>query len=198
MKKLLSAVAIGLLLILSGCSANLMVASPDAALSSDGDYATIVFMRSSFVLSAVGAELYEIENGELSLVGGLANATKIYHKTKPGKKVYMAHGNAADFMLANVEAGKTYYALVRPNWGTSGFIPTPVRTDGTTDYNTNAEGFKNWFESTKLMEKNPSAQEWFEKNKAKVQKVYDAYWKKFIQKTEAQKQERTLNPSDGV
>ena len=39
----------------------------------------------------------------------------------------MAYGTAADFMLAELAPGKTYYSIVRPNWGTGGFAPTPIR-----------------------------------------------------------------------
>ena len=160
--------------------------------------AVIVFMRTSFVAGAIGVELFEIENGELKFVGALPMGSKIAHLTDPGEKVFMAYGNAADFMIANVEKGKTYYSIVRPNWGTGGFAPTPVKIDGTTPYNTGSDEFKNWISDTKLLEKNSSASDWFHKNKSKYQKIYDRYWEKFNAKTAEQKQQRMLLPSDGM
>ena len=130
--------------ILSGCVGNYMVKVPNNKINETiEDKATIVFMRSSFVSSALNSKLFEVNDGKLSFIGFLSNGTKIAHKTVPGKKVYMAVGYAADFMIADVKAGQVYYSIVRPNWGTGGFAPTPIRTDGSTDYNTNIPAFKN-------------------------------------------------------
>jgi hypothetical protein len=166
--------------------------------SPPSDKAVIVFMRSSFVASAIGAEVFEINNGELELVGALPNGSKIAHVTEPGEKVYMAYGTAADFMIARVEKGKIYYSIVRPNWGSGAFIPTPVRTDGSTNYNTSIEEFDDWLNKTELLVKKTDARQWFEQNKEKYQKIYERYWAQFITKSEAEKQERTLVPADGM
>jgi len=110
----------------------------------------------------------------------------------------MAYGTAADFMVARVEKGKTYYSIVRPNWGSGAFIPTPVRTDGSTNYNTGIPDFQEWLNDTTLLVKKPDAQQWFDKNREKYQDIYERYWAKFITKSEAQKQERTMTPADGM
>lgn len=184
---------------LGACASNLMLVSPTGDIKPPGsDKAVIVFMRSSIVAGAIGAELFEIKNGVLTLVGGLPNGSKIAHVTEPGEKVYMAYGTAADFMIANVEKGKTYYSIVRPNWGSGAFIPTPIKIDGTTEYNTEIDEFDKWISGTKLLVKKPDTSEWFETNKEKYQKIYESYWKKFSTKTAAQKQQRTLMPADGM
>lgn len=109
----------------------------------------------------------------------------------------MAVGYAADFMIANVEAGKTYYSIVRPNWGTGGFAPTPIRTDGTTDYNTSIPQFKKWLEGTALYEVKPvEANAWFEENKETYQKIYKEYWARFQQKSADEIAQRTLTYAD--
>lgn len=192
-------VSIFLALLFSGCAGSYMVKVPNNVIPPSQEKATIVFMRSSFVLSAIGVEVFEVNDGKLSFVGYLGNGSKIAHQTEPGEKVYMAFGGAADFMIANVEAGKTYYSIVRPNWGTGGFAPTPIRTDGTSNYNTDMDSFKNWVEKTKLYTTNPQeAQEWFVENKEKYVKIYDYYWPRFQTKNNAQIAERTLNPEDGL
>jgi len=89
----------------------------------------VVFMRTSFVASAIGAEIFEVTDGQLKFVGALPKGTKIVYETTPGQKVFMAYGTAADFMLGNLAGGKIYYSIVRPNWGTGGMIPTPVKTN---------------------------------------------------------------------
>jgi len=140
--------------LLQGCSSGLMKPSESGMIGSpENDMATVVFMRSSFVASAIGVEVFEIENGEMEFVGALPNGNKIAHKTTPGHKVYMTYGTAADFMIADVEGGKTYYSIVRPNWGTGGFAPTPIRTDGSTEFNTDSGEFMKWKNGTKLLEK---------------------------------------------
>jgi hypothetical protein len=132
------------------------------------------------IFPAIGVEMFEVNDGKLTFIGNLSNGTKIAYKTKPGRKVYMAYGQAADFMIADVKAGHTYYSIVRANWGTGGFAPTPVRTNGTTDYNTAIPAFKKWVDGTTLYNiKQPQAREWFEKNKEKYMKIYKGYWKRF-------------------
>jgi len=160
--------------------------------------AAIVFMRTSFVAGAINAEIIEIEDGQLSLVGGLPMGNKIVHITGPGEKVYMAYGTAADFMVANVEAGKTYFSIVRPNWGSGAFIPTPVRIDGSSDFNTDSPEFPKWRDETRLLEKRADADAWFEQNRAKYQERYQRYWEKFQTKSADQVRERTIRPEDGL
>ena len=188
------------LLIINGCATpNLMQETPGGQIASPGsDKAVIVFMRSSFVAGAIGAELFEINDGELTLVGQVPNGSKLVHLTDPGEKVFMAYGTAADFMLAQVEKGKTYYAILRPNWGSGAFIPTPVKRDGSTSYNTESDEFAGWLGDTRLLEKKADSDEWFKKNKAKYEKIYQRYWEKFQTKSDEQKQVRTLMPSDGL
>lgn len=199
MKKILVAGFHALLVLaLSACS-SVMIKSPDQRINPSPEAeAQIVFMRSSFTAGALGVELFEIENGELRFIGQLPNGSKVAHRTKPGRKVYMAYGNAADFMIADVLAGKTYYSIVRPNWGTGGFAPTPVRTDGTSEYNTTRKAFKEWLADTDLLVSKPDAKEFFEENKAKYQSIYNDYWQRFQRKSPEQIAERTMRPIDGI
>ena len=186
--------------LMQGCTSNLMTRSQTGVVESSGndELATIVFMRSSFVSGAIGVELFEINDGELEFVGALSNGSKIAHKTKPGRKVYMAYGTSADFMIADVEANKTYYSIVRPNWGTGGFAPTPIRGDGSTDYNMESKDFEKWKNGTNLIEKKPQAEQWFANNREKYVNIYNEHWVRFQNKTESEKDQRTLHPSDGI
>ncbi|WP_261843224.1 hypothetical protein [Aliamphritea ceti] len=183
---------------LSACSSKVMMKSesPDVV-APPAEKATVVFMRKSIVASAVGVEIFEVVDDELSFVGALPTGDKIAHQTSPGTKVYMAYGAAADFMIANVIGGKTYYSIVRPNWGTGGFAPTPIRQT-TSEYNMQTDDFKSWDSGTALIEKNPTADEWFQQNKAKYQAIYEKYWQRFQSKTPDEKQQRTLMPEDGI
>lgn len=192
------ALALVLLSLLSGC-ATLMQPSTQSAAATDASRAKVVFMRSSVVAGAVGAELFEVNGGDLKMIGQLPTGNKIVYETTPGDKVFMAHGMATDFMTARLAGGRTYYVILRPNWGTGGFAPTPIRADGSTDYNTGTADFRDWLRSTKQIEANQQeAKVWLATNKPRYQDLYNQYWARFQQKTASEKAERHLRPQDGV
>lgn len=182
---------------LSGCASSVMTKAPSQELTPPAaGKAKVVFMRSSIVAAAINAELFEVVDGELKFIGVISNGTKVVHETTPGKKVYMAYGVAADFMLADLAAGKTYFSIVRPNWGTGGFAPTPIRKQGG-EFNMQSEDFTKWLNGTDLVVPNAEAKAYFENKKADFQKIYSDYWSRFQTKTGNERAERTLNPEDG-
>jgi len=176
----------------SGC-ASVMRDAPSQQISPPGsDKAKVVFMRSSMVAGAIGCDLFEVVNGELKFIGQLPTGNKVAYETTPGKKVFMAYGTAADFMLTELAPGKTYYSVVRPNWGTGGFAPTPIRDPKGSE----AQG---WISGTKLLELSPKeAEAWMAENKQKLQGIHAEYWSRFQNKNEQEKAERTLLPRDGL
>jgi hypothetical protein len=200
MKKILLAVAITVIsLVLSGCAGNLMRdASTQQISPSNPGRVKVVFMRSSMVAAAIGCDVFEVVNGELRFIGQLPTGNKIVYETTPGEKVFMAYGTAADFMLANLAGGKTYYSIVRPNWGTGGFAPTPIRGSSLIEPNLKSKEFQNWLSSTKLIEPNENAPAWSSENKERFQKIYTEYWSRFERKNSQEKAERTLMPQDGL
>lgn len=187
---------------LAGCGGSSALMKPSANQNitpASANKAKIVFMRTSFVAGAINAELFEIDKGKMKFVGSIPYGSKLSYETTPGKKVFMAHGLAADFMTADVRAGKTYYVIVRPNWGTGGFAPTPIRTDGTSDFHTGKPEFKEWVSGTELMEPIPAdAKKWFAEEQKNVIEAYKEYWKRFQTKTPNEKAQRHLNPQDGM
>ena len=201
MKKLKISLLLLISLALMGCGASMMVKAPSQDLKAPSSgMATIVFMRTSFVAGAIGVELFETTNGKLKLIGELSTGTKIAYQTTPGNKVFMTYGTAADFMKANVLAGKTYYVIARPNWGTGGFAPTPVRNDSTSEYNVKSSDFNGWVTDTELVVPGPEVAGWLknEENRKKMDEVYTEYWKRFQTKDSNEVAERTLNPQDGI
>jgi hypothetical protein len=177
----------------SGCASVMRDAPSQTVAQPGGDKAKVVFMRSSMVAAAIGCDLFEVVNGELKFIGQLPTGNKVAYETTPGKKVFMAYGTAADFMLADLSPGKTYYSIVRPNWGTGGFAPTPIRFA-----DLNSKDSQEWKSGTKLIEAEPKAAEaWFAENKQRLQGIYTDYWNRFQRKNEQEKFERTLLPPDG-
>jgi hypothetical protein len=162
------------------------------------DKVKVVFMRTSFVAGAIGAEVFEVVDGKLNFIGALPMGKKVVYETTPGKKVFMAYGTAADFMLGDLAGGRIYYSIVRPNWGTGGMIPTPVRGDGTSEFNTKTPEFAGWVSGTAMTAPGPEAKDWFDKERPRYQEIYGRYWETFQRKSPAEKAERTLNPGDGL
>jgi hypothetical protein len=198
MKRLLLPLLLAaLVLMLPGCATLMRDSASQQITPPRADRVKIVFMRTSFVAGAVGCDMFEVVNGELRFIGQLPMGSKLVYETTPGDKVFMSYGLAADFMLARVAAGRTYYSIVRPNWGTSGFYPTPVRLSATGEPDQNSKEFRDWLSSTKLIEPTEAAEPWFQENKAKLRDVYGEYWGRFQRKTAAEKAERTMNPGDG-
>jgi hypothetical protein len=197
MKRLLLAVAIAIPAFLMGCASVMREAPSQTITPPAPEKAKIVFMRSSMVAGAIGCDLFEVVNGELRYIGQLPTGNKVAYETTPGDKVFMAYGTAADFMLAKVVAGRTYYSIVRPNWGTGGFAPTPIRQVDTINPDQRSKEFQEWTTGTKLIEPTDGTQAWFAENKSRMQAIYTDYWSRFQRKNEQEKAERTLLPQDG-
>jgi hypothetical protein len=190
---------IALLTALAGCASNVMRAVGSQEISPPApDKVKVVFMRTSFVAGAIGAELFEVVDGKLNFIGALPMGKKVVYETTPGKKVFMAYGTAADFMLGDLRGGRIYYSIVRPNWGTGGMIPTPVRADGTSEFHTKTPDFAGWVTGTAMTAPGPEAKDWFDKERPRYQEIYSRYWDTFQRKSPAEKAERTLNPGDGL
>ncbi|NKB61666.1 MAG: hypothetical protein GKR95_12835 [Gammaproteobacteria bacterium] len=185
-------------LVLTGCMTSHSIKSETNEIPAPSDdSAVVVFMRSSFIMGGVSMNLFEKSDGELSFVGTMADKSKIAHRTKPGKKVFMTHIQDVDFMPAEVEANKTYYVIIRPIWP-SRFAPTPLKTDGTTKFNTDDDRFLKWKDGTQRYELAESADAWFSENKAAYEAIYDAGWEEFQSLSPEKQAERVLTPSDGI
>jgi hypothetical protein len=198
MKRILLALAVATFaLVLPGCATMMRESASQQIPPTAPDKVTIVFMRTSMVAGAIGCDLFEVVNGDLRYIGQLPTGNKVAYETTPGDKVFMAYGTAADFILAKVVAGKTYYAIVRPNWGTGGFYPTPIRSASTGEPDLNSKEFKDWMSSTRRLEPTEATQPWFKDNKARMQEIYVDYWARFQRKSVAEKAGRTINPADG-
>jgi len=190
---------IALLTALAGCASNVMREVGSQEISPPApDKVKVVFMRTSFVAGAIGAEVFEVVDGKLNFIGALPMGKKVVYETTPGKKVFMAYGTAADFMLGDLAGGRIYYSIVRPNWGTGGMIPTPVRADGTSEFHTKTPEFAGWVSGTAMTAPGPEAKDWFDKERPRYQEIYSRYWDTFQRKSPVEKAERTLNPGDGL
>lgn len=174
--------------------------SPDSSEGTSSSEATVVFMRSSFVGAAIKTSIYEVTDDETKFIGILKNKNKINYETTAGKHTFMVVSEAADFMEADVLAGKTYYSIITPRAGAwkARFSMHPIRNNGTTKFNTGTKDFEKWKKKTKLTTMTDKSEAWYEKHKESVESKREKYWPKWTQKTAEELAQRTLNPDDGI
>ena len=90
--------------------------------------AMVVFLRPS-TESGTASPVYELRSGEDTFIGFVPPRSKLTYVTRSGKTRFMVVSEAADFMEAELEAGKTYYTLVteRRGYWKPGFSLSPVK-----------------------------------------------------------------------
>lgn len=199
--KALKLVSLAAVLLLAGCASNPMQVSstttvePPAAAKSQ-----VVFMRDTFVGSAISASLYDVTADEPVFIGIINNGTKVVYEATPGKHRYMVVSEAADFMEADLAASKTYYSMVTPRMGMwkARFSLWPVKTSAGAEISSTSQDFINSQKNTKVANTTDKAKAWFQSNKSSViekQKEYLTVWQ---QKSQADLAKRTLSPEDGM
>jgi len=189
------------MLLATGCASSRMIDSAQQELiAPSADKAQVVFLRSSFVGSAIQSVIYDATDGGAEFIGILSNGKKLAHTVEPGKHVFMVVSEAADFMVAEVVGGKTYYAMVTPRMGAwkARFSMYPVRNGGPGEFQYGSDRFQSWLTGTALSENTPDSHAWARENHSSVlqkQADYSVVWQ---QKSPSDLAERTLNPDDGV
>lgn len=184
-----------------GCASNPMQVSQSQNLQPPGPAESqVIFMRSSFVGSAINASLYDVTGKEPVFIGIIANGTKVAYDSKPGKRVFMVVSEAADFMEADLAPGKTYYSIVTPRMGAwkARFSVWPIKADANAEHSTQSDDFDSWRKGTKLVQNSPKSTAWYQKNKANIVAKQQKYWPVWQEKTEEDLAKRTLNPEDGI
>ena len=102
----------------------------------------------------------------------------------------MVVSEAADFMAAELEVGKTYYALVTPRLGVwkARFSLRPVTAEEL------ASGkFAEWDDDCRFIENTPASHAWAKENWSDIQSKKVEYLQKWDPRTD----KPTLRPTDG-
>ena len=188
-------------LLLAGCASNPMAPVADQTLPpAAADSAQVVFMRDAYTGKTIVSSLYDVTDGKTRFIGVMANGTKIAYPTTPGKHTFMVVSEAADFMEADLVAGKTYYALVTPRMGLwkARFSLWPISNDPEAAHSLKSKNFKGWVEDTDLVTNSPKSLAWYERVKASVEKKRASYWPVWQEKSAEAVAERTLKPTDGL
>jgi hypothetical protein len=162
--------------------------------------AQIVFMRSSLVGQEINASLYEITDNDIKFIGIISTETKIPYATTSGKHVFMVVSEEADFMEAEVDAGKTYYSIITPRMGIrrARFSMMPIKKDDSYKFNTSSDDFKTWQSNTKVAVVTQEAKAWFEQNRENIIEKKEKHWPDWQNKSPQEIAERSLAPEDGL
>lgn len=191
-----------IMLFTSACvTSSRMSAIPEGeALKADPSKAQIVFMRPSSFGGAIQSSVYHVTNGKQEFIGIVSTGTKIAFATEPGEHLFMVVGENADFMIANVQASKTYYALVSPRIGMwkARFSLLPIHNDPKAKYNLNGDEFKKWNSSTHFVESAASAKQWYDEHAADISAKRTEYMAKWDRMLPVDKANLILHENDGI
>lgn len=203
MKRLLKlASAAVALVVLSGCvsTSEYMTAATGPAPQATADQALMVFMRPSNYGGGIQASVYEVQGADNDFIGIVSANTKIAHLVEPGEHLFMVVGENADFVNANVEAGKTYHVLVSPRMGVwkARFSLLPIHNDADAKYSLQSADFLEWQRGTRWVQTTPSADAWYQSHKADITAKQADYTQKWNEASAEQKAELTIHAEDGV
>lgn len=153
---------------------------------------SVVFMRPSGLGFAIDSAVFDITGKDNKIIGIVSAKKKVIYKTDPGFHLFMVTGESGDFMKANLEAGKTYYALISPRMGMwkARFTFEPV-----TKAQLSSDEFKQWFDSCELVENTPDTYVWVNENAKNIQSKKDDNIKDWQEKPDSEKP--SLGPQDG-
>lgn len=162
--------------------------------------ALVIFLRSTFVGSAISASVYDAPDGETKFIGIIQNKQRVAYQAEPGQHRFMVIAENADFVDATLDAGKTYYVLVSPRMGVwkARFSLFPIHSDAAAEHNVHSADFKKWMASTQLVEVTEKNIAWYEKTKANIEEKKADYLKKWNAMLPADKAELTIKAEDGV
>jgi hypothetical protein len=179
----------------AGPGALMQATPPQEAPTAKADEAMVVFMRASYVGSAISASVFDVTGaGQPTFIGIVNNGTKIAYPVKPGEYTFMVVSEAADFLQAKVAAGKTYYAMVTPRMGMwkARFSFRPVRGS-----ELGGSEFAGWSSGTQYVSNTPQSRNWAASNAADISQKRASYWADWSSKPADERASQTLTPEDG-
>lgn len=163
------------------------------------DAAVVVFMRPSSYGAAIKSSVYDVTDGKQEFIGIVSHKDKVAYRVAPGKHLFMVVAENGDFLDADLQAGKTYYAVVSPRMGVwkARFSLLPVHTDPTAEFNTSTVEFAKWMEKTNWVKRGPAADAWYAEHQADVAKKREKYLRNWNARSDADKASLRLLPADG-
>jgi hypothetical protein len=174
---------------LASCASSRMtnISEPAYVATPRPDQATIVFLRPSTLGFAVQSSVFDVTDNTPIFVGIVSSKKKIALSTTPGQHRFMVISEAADFMDAELAAGKTYYALVAPRFGMmkARFSLRPMPAD--------SPDLAGYLEDTSWVDNTPASQQWAKGSLPSILEKKAQY----IGEWEAKPDKPILHASDG-
>ena len=160
----------------------------------------VVFLRSSFVGGAIASTVYDAPDGDDTFLGSVAHKEKLAYQAAPGHHRFMVIAENADFVDADLEAGKTYYVLIKPRMGVwkARFSLIPIHAQAGAEYNLQSPDFREWDSSTHFVEKAAAADAWYADHKASIDDKKADYLKKWNVMAPQDRAVLVLHADDGV
>lgn len=169
---------IGLVSILMiGCAApNMKFSVPSSAtIDQPTDKAVVYFIRPNSLGYKINAAVYDDE----TFIGFVPYNQKLPYFAEPGEHLFMVVSEAADFLKAELVAGKIYYVQVVPRMGAwrARFSLAPVTKE---DLQTTQ--VQKWISTCRLIENKEGAGQWAIDNEASVVSKRKSYLEKWNEK----------------
>lgn len=162
--------------------------------------ALVVFLRSSFYGFIYSATVYDAPDDATRFLGAVENKTKLAVQMEPGKHRFMVVAENADFLDAELDAGKTYYVLVSPRPGAfkMRFSLMPVLNRADAKYSLLGAEFKQWMSETRFVARTPAADAWYRDNQDSVAGKKAKYLVKWNEMLPQDRAELVLHGEDGI
>ena len=192
----LSILVIGLAL-LNGCGGRMskyMRLAPPGTDFRPGDHqAVVIFLRPPADYPGHYSTVIELTPMEDKLVGILSERTKVAYVTSPGEHTFMTLGYRANFLKARLDAGKTYYVLLKPYLEAvkPDYTLMPVKGKDLA-----ADRFKRSVEDCAYVENTPSSYDWAQHNAKSIEAKKRISWPKWERMPDAARP--ALAPEDGT
>lgn len=202
MNKPILLVAASLLAVfLGGCVATSPLMTKSSVVPQpSADKALVIFMRPSRFGGAIQASVYDEDNGKDDFIGVTSAKTKVAYEATPGNHLFMVVGENADFMNADLQAGKTYYVLVSPRMGMwkARFSLLPIHADANAKYSLKSAEFTQWQQDASFVQTSPAAMAWYQAHSADIATKRAKYMQEWKAASAEQKAELTLHTDDGT
>ena len=189
-----------LVLGLTGCQSSLMTKAGAGEPRPEPGKALVVFLRASSLGGAIQSSVYDTGDKADKFIGIVSTKTKIAYQAEPGDHLFMVVAENADFMVAHLDAGKTYYALVSPRMGMwkARFSLLPIHNRADAKYSMQSADFREWMAKTDWVTVSPAAEQWYRDHAADIQAKKADYMRRWNTADAQQRAELTLPADDGI
>lgn len=142
--------------------------------------ALLYMIRPSMFGGAIQSTVYDGDQ----YIGTVSADTHVAYQADPGSHLFMVIGESADFMQAELVAGKTYSAVVAPRMGVwkARFSFRPNNGEFS------EAQVREWLQSTREVTVNEEGLRWAQDNAASIQQKKAEYLPKWQAKPDAEKQ----------